>query len=104
MSEAQVRRTVVVCNSEGMHARPAYMFAELAAKFEANVEIIKDNERVDGKSILSIPTLAAEKGTELKIETTGSDAAEALDSLAQHVEDGFPGGEQADLAEPKQGG
>ncbi len=83
MSEAHARRSVTVQNAQGLHARPAYMLAELAGKYESKVELVKDGERVDGKSILSILTLGAKQGTELVLEAVGSDAEAALDALAE---------------------
>ncbi len=53
--------------------------------FQSRIEVIKDNERVDGKSILAILMLAAVAGTELRLEATGPDAEAALDSLAELV-------------------
>lgn len=93
MPELTANTTVCIVNPEGLHARPAYMFVELAGKFESRIDIVKDGERVDGKSILSILTLAAEQGTELFIEATGPDAQAALDALADLVLRGFPSGE-----------
>jgi phosphotransferase system HPr (HPr) family protein len=78
-----------------LHARPAFLFAQLAGKFAANIVVVKGNERIDGKSILSILTLAAEQGTKLKIEAVGRDAQEALEALVQLVEQGFPGNKEA---------
>ncbi len=98
MSGAKVSKSVIVVNPQGMHARPAYLFAELAGKFDATIEIVKDDERVDGKSILSIMTLAAEKGTKIFIEASGPDAQAAVDALAELVEQGFPGNEKAESA------
>ena len=99
MSETVAKRTVTIVNPQGLHARPAYMFAELAGKFAAKVEIIKDSERVDGKSILSILTLGAEQGTELGLEAVGPDAEAALNALADLLQQGFPGGETAQTTE-----
>ena len=55
-------RTVIVTNPQGLHARPADLFVKLASQFESKIEVIKDGERVDGKSILDILTLAAVAG------------------------------------------
>lgn len=85
MAETSAFRTVVIGNPQGLHARPADLFVKLASRYEANIEVIKDNERVDGKSILAILTLAAVQGTQLRIEATGPDAEAALDALAQLV-------------------
>jgi phosphocarrier protein HPr len=89
MSEARLARTVVVTNPQGLHARPADLFVKLATRFASRVEIVKDRERVDGKSILAILTLAAAEGTKLSIEAEGPDAAEALEALAALVEHDF---------------
>ena len=89
MSEDKRRETVVVCNPQGLHARPADMFVKLASRFESTVRVAKGNEHVDGKSILAILTLGAEKGTEITIEATGRDAVEALKALTELVKDGF---------------
>ena len=69
--------------------RPAYMFAETAAKFDSRVEVSKDSVRIDGKSVLSILTLGAAQGSEVSIEATGNDARNAVDTLAELVTSGF---------------
>ena len=85
MSDGRLTRTVVVTNPQGLHARPADLFVKLASKYQAKVEVIKEGERVDGKSILAILTLAAVEGTPLTIEAAGPDALAALDALAELV-------------------
>lgn len=97
MSENTVSRIVTVVNPQGLHARPAYLLAEMAAKFDARIEFIKEGERIDGKSILSILTLSAEQGTQLLIEAKGRDAEAALKALVELIEQGFPG-DKADMA------
>jgi phosphocarrier protein HPr len=87
--EPKAVRTVVIRNTQGMHARPADLFVKRAVQYQSNIEVIKDNERVDGKSILAILMLAAVAGTELRLEATGVDAEAALDSLAELVNQGF---------------
>lgn len=89
MSETKATRTVVVTNPQGLHARPADLFVKTASRFVSKVELIKGQERVDGKSILSLLTLAAVEGTRLSIEAVGPDAQQALDALAELVEHNF---------------
>lgn len=98
MTKSTAHRTVTVTNPLGLHLRPAFLFAQLAGQFESKIEVIKGGERIDGKSILSILTLAAEQGTKLKIEAVGKDAQDALEALAQLVEQGFQGEENAPQA------
>lgn len=70
--------------------RPAYLFAETAAKFQSQIELVKDSQRIDGKSVLSILTLGATKGTTLELEATGPDATDAVTTLADLMNSGFP--------------
>lgn len=63
--------------------RPADLLVRTAARFQSRIEIEKDGQAVDCKSILGILTLAAGPGAELTLRAAGSDAAEALDCLAE---------------------
>jgi phosphotransferase system HPr (HPr) family protein len=83
MSDVKVSRTVVVHNPQGIHARPADLIVRLARQYQAKIEFVKDNQRVDGKSILDLLTLAAEHGTQLIVEASGPDAPAALDAVAE---------------------
>ncbi len=98
MSEPVARRKVTVTNPQGLHLRPAYVFVELASKYDASVQLIKNGECVDGKSILSIATLAIEQGTEVEIEAVGHDAEAAAAALVELIEQDFPGGKAAEAA------
>ena len=70
--------------------RPAYLFAETAAQFDSKIELIKDDLRIDGKSVLSILTLGAAQGTEVSVEATGPDAIDAIETLQSLIASGFP--------------
>ena len=70
--------------------RPAYVFAETAAKFESKIELVKEEIRIDGKSVLSILTLGATQGTQVSVEATGADAQEAIQTLQELLVSGFP--------------
>ncbi len=89
MGEQTARRRVVVNNPQGLHARPADLIVKLASRFSARIEFIKNSERVDGKSILAILTLAAVDGTELEIECAGPDAEAAVEALAYFFAQSF---------------
>ena len=81
--------TVQIVNRAGLHARPASEFVKLAGKFACEVRLEKDGFEVNGKSIMGVLMLAAERGTELVIRATGEDASEALEALAGLVRRGF---------------
>lgn len=70
--------------------RPAYLFAEAAAKFSSKIELIKNDLRIDGKSVLAILTLGATQGSEVLIEATGEDAPDAINVLQNLLSAGFP--------------
>ena len=90
MSHPTRSTTVTVNNPQGLHMRPAYLLAETAAKFESKIELIKDDIRIDGKSVLSILTLGAAQGAEIQIECTGEDAVVAISALEELLSSGFP--------------
>ena len=77
-------RTVTVGSSSGLHARPAKIFVEAAAKAPVKVTIRSgDRKPVPAKSMLSVLALGAKQGTEVILEADGDGADEALDSLAE---------------------
>ncbi len=71
-------KTLVIQNKLGMHARPAAMFVKTANKYECEIWVEKDNEEVNGKSIMGLMMLAAGCGSSLKIAAVGEQAEEAL--------------------------
>jgi phosphocarrier protein HPr len=79
------RKTVIVKNKQGLHARPAALFVQVANKFDSRVTVIYNNEKVNGKSIMGILMLGAEQGTEIIIEADGKDAQEVLAELEKVV-------------------
>ena len=79
--EDMVSREFVVGMPQGLHARPADQLAREARKWQSRIELLNDSQRVDGKSILEVLTLAAEAGTRLVVEVTGPDAHEALEAI-----------------------
>jgi phosphocarrier protein HPr len=89
MSPPRDSRVVVIQNEQGLHARPAEMFARTALKFASQIEVIRGDRRVDGKSIIDLLTMGATQGTELTVEAEGHDATEAVEVLAKLVESGF---------------
>lgn len=95
MSQTTRSQLVTINNPQGLHMRPAYLFAETAAKFKSKIELVKNDLRIDGKSVLSILTLGASQGTEVVIEATGDDASDAIVVLQDLLSSGFPPGAAA---------
>ena len=70
----------------GLHARPAGQFVALAGRFESDIQVGRGDEWVDGRSILSLLSLAAGCGTVLRVRAEGADAAEAVAALGELLE------------------
>jgi phosphocarrier protein HPr len=73
----------------GLHARPAAQFVKRASRFKCEIWVEKDEEPVNGKSIMGLMMLAAGKGEIIKLTTEGTDAAEAMADLEELVSSGF---------------
>jgi phosphotransferase system HPr (HPr) family protein len=89
MTESSATRDVTVNNRQGFHARPANLFVQTAMRFKAQVFVVKDKERINGKSILDLLTLGAQHGTRLRLEAEGEDAHDAVTALELLVASGF---------------
>jgi phosphocarrier protein HPr len=74
-------KELLVQNKMGIHARPAAMIVRVTNKFKAEVFVEKDEEQVNGKSIMGLMMLAAAKGTMVKFIATGDDAPQMLAEL-----------------------
>lgn len=82
-------RAVQIVNKNGLHARPAAEIVKLAAKFQSEITIVKDDLDVNGKSIMGVMMLAAEHGSTILLRADGPDADAALDALARLVSNKF---------------
>jgi phosphocarrier protein len=80
---------VIIVNKLGMHARSAALFSKQASQFTSKIEVIKDQMKVNGKSIMELLTIAAVKGAKVIIRTDGNDEEDAINSLVSLVKDGF---------------
>lgn len=78
-----------IVNKLGLHARPAAMLVTEAAKFRSEVFFIKDEIRINGKSIMGVMMLAAEQGSIITIEVEGPDEKEAMEALLEVIKSGF---------------
>ena len=89
MSAGPLTRQVVICNPRGLHARAAARFVKMAERFEAAIQVTKDDLTVGGTSILGLMMLAASPGSTLTLVVEGRDAQAALEAIAGLVEKGF---------------
>ena len=88
----QLSQVIKITHDSGLHARASAEFVRLAQRFDAEITVTRvGGSTVDGKSTIAIMTLGAQLGDEIKIQTNGSDAAEALEALSDLVRHDFHG-------------
>ena len=82
-------REITIKNRAGIHARPAALIVQTANKYDAQISFEKDDDRVNGKSIMGIITLGAGYNTKLKVIAEGDDEKQAVDAIAALFEKRF---------------
>ena len=80
-----IKKELIVKNKQGLHARPAAVFVQIANKFDARITVRHDDEEVNGKSIMGILMLGAEKDSRIIVEADGTDAEAALLELEKLI-------------------
>jgi phosphocarrier protein len=84
-----IEREVTIANRNGLHARPAAEIVKTAAKYKAEITLVRDDLEVNGKSIMGVMMLAAEYGSTLMLRADGPDAEDAVGALAKLIESKF---------------
>lgn len=89
MAVALIEREARIVNPLGLHARPAAEFVKTASRFKSAIHVSKDGLSVNGKSIMGVMMLAAERGSSMNIRAEGEDAEVAMEALLALVAAGF---------------
>lgn len=84
-----IKKKVKVLNEAGLHARPSSVLVKTASEFESDLFIEMYGYRVNGKSILGLMTLAAEKGAEMELIVEGPDEEKAMETLSNLFKNKF---------------
>ena len=74
-----------ICNQRGLHARASAKFVKLASEFESEIQVTRDGQTVDARSIMGLLMLGAGNGSSIDISAEGADAQAALDALCELV-------------------
>lgn len=80
-----IEKRLIIHNEQGLHARPAAIFVQIANKYESDIVVKKGRQEVNGKSIMGLLTLAAEKGSRIYLKVNGPDAKEAALELEKII-------------------
>ena len=77
----RIEKEIIIMNSQGLHARPAAVFVQIASKYNSTISVKKDNEIVNGKSIMGILMLGANHKSKITLIAEGDDAVQSLEEL-----------------------
>ncbi len=80
-----ITKELTILNKLGIHARPAAQFVRLTSKYKSEVTVEKDDEFVDGKSIMGLMMLAVGCGSSIKVSVEGEDEAELMEAIEQLI-------------------
>ena len=78
-----LKKRLSIRSRQGLHARPAALFVQVASRFKSDVRVRKGRKKVNGKSIMGVLTLAASRGSAVEVIVDGPDAKEAMHALEQ---------------------
>ena len=81
----EVRKEIVVKNKTGLHARPAASFVKIANKFDSEIVIEKEDQKVNGKSIMGILMLGAQQYSVVMLSAEGDDADKLINEVEQFL-------------------
>jgi phosphocarrier protein len=84
-----LERQVEIVNKKGLHARAAAKFINLANGFESEIMVARGEDEVNGKSIMGLLMLAANKGTMITLRASGGDEDQAIDKISRLIESKF---------------
>ncbi len=83
------QKELTINNKHGLHARPAAQFVKTSSRYQSEIWVEKDDERVNGKSIMGLMMLAAGQGSRILVTAEGQDESEALNALESLISGGF---------------
>lgn len=84
-----LQQTTTIVNKLGLHARAAAKFVTQASRFDSEINLVRNNQNVNGKSIMGVMMLAAAKGSEIELLIDGSDEKQAMQSLLELIANRF---------------
>jgi phosphocarrier protein HPr len=89
MSDTTLSKSLEIKNRLGLHARAAAQLVQTSSQFDADITVTKDDQAVNGKSILGLMMLAAEQGSFIEVSASGRQAAEALEAIERLIDQRF---------------
>lgn len=93
LNTLMIKTTITIINKLGLHARASAKFVSTAARYQSQINVTKDSQTVNGKSIMGVMMLAANKGSSITLEIEGPDEEQLNEALVQLINNFFGEGE-----------
>lgn len=84
-----VSKSTKITNEMGFHMRPANVFVTAMTKYDSDIDLVVNGEKINGKSIMNIMAAGIKCGTELTVECNGADEGAMLNAAVNLIESGF---------------
>lgn len=84
-----IKTTITIINKLGLHARASAKFVSMTSRFQSHIDVTKGSQTVNGKSIMGVMMLAANKGSDLVLELDGPDEVEMEKALVELINNRF---------------
>ena len=84
-----IKKTIIISNAHGLHARPASIFVRTTTQYKSEIKLSKDGMVVNGKSIMGVMMLAAERGSKIEIEINGEDEKKMIIAIEEMMNKNF---------------
>ena len=84
-----LEKTITVTNETGIHARPAAILVKVAMKFKSDIQIFRNGNEYDAKSIMNVMSMGVRKGEAIHLRVSGPDEAEAFQAITTLMENDF---------------
>lgn len=84
-----LKQEIIITNKLGLHARASSKFTQVASQFKSEIWVMRNEKRANGKSIMALMMLAANKGSTIKLEIFGSDQQDAMNALTKLINNHF---------------
>ena len=89
MTKKPLQRILKIVNQRGLHARAAAKLAQVASKFEAEINVSRAGQTVSARSIMGLMMLGAAVDYDIELEVTGRDAEYAMQAIIELIEGKF---------------
>ena len=79
------KQVVTIEIASGLEARPVAMLVQVASQYDSEIYIMRDNKKVNAKSIMGMMTLELDMGDSIEVSTNGTDEEKAMEAIVEYL-------------------